>query len=99
MKQNHPDKHTKDKDGIRAERYGLHQSKTDKGVRSNIIMHCLLVSNNDKHSSRVGSVWVKHLFNEIAYAAQPLIVVQGPCIRWSLRWSACVAIHKHSGEI
>eukprot|EP00972_Heterocapsa_arctica_P023841 3512951-Heterocapsa_arctica.AAC.1 len=39
---------------------------------------------------RVGSVWVKHLFNEIADAAQPLKVVQGPYIRWSLRWSACV---------
>eukprot|EP00972_Heterocapsa_arctica_P010685 1567629-Heterocapsa_arctica.AAC.1 len=86
MKQNYHDKHTNDNDGIRAERYRLHESKTDKGVHSTRRTDCLLVSKqNDKHYSRVGSVRVKHHFNEIAYAAQPLIVVQGPCIRWSLR--------------
>eukprot|EP00972_Heterocapsa_arctica_P029963 4414784-Heterocapsa_arctica.AAC.1 len=37
MKQNNPAKHTKDKDGIRAERYRLHQPETDKGVRSSRI--------------------------------------------------------------
>eukprot|EP00972_Heterocapsa_arctica_P023381 3445070-Heterocapsa_arctica.AAC.1 len=52
MKQNHPDKHTKHKDCIRAERYRLHQSKTDKGVRFSRRMDCLLVSSNDKHYSR-----------------------------------------------
>eukprot|EP00972_Heterocapsa_arctica_P057100 8425634-Heterocapsa_arctica.AAC.1 len=40
---------------------------------------------NDKLSGRVSSVWNEHLFNEFALAVQPLIVVQGPCIRWPLR--------------
>eukprot|EP00972_Heterocapsa_arctica_P010612 1557425-Heterocapsa_arctica.AAC.1 len=69
--------------------YGTH-AYCMKQSHPSRIMDCLLVSGNDKHYSRVGSVWVKHFFNEIAYAAQPLIVFQGPYVRWSLRWSACV---------
>eukprot|EP00972_Heterocapsa_arctica_P088319 13024912-Heterocapsa_arctica.AAC.1 len=74
MKQNQPDKRAKDKDGIVAERYSHQESKTDKGARSNRRTDWLAVSNNDKHYSRVGSVGVKHLFNETTYVAQPLIV-------------------------
>eukprot|EP00972_Heterocapsa_arctica_P015534 2286610-Heterocapsa_arctica.AAC.1 len=52
VKQNYPDKHINDKDGIRAERYRLHESTTDKGVNSSRRTDSLLVSNNDKHYSR-----------------------------------------------
>eukprot|EP00972_Heterocapsa_arctica_P077019 11357914-Heterocapsa_arctica.AAC.1 len=53
---------------------------------------------NDKLSGRVSFVWNEHLFNESALAVQPLIVVQGPYIRWPLRRFARVGKHKHSGE-
>eukprot|EP00972_Heterocapsa_arctica_P061441 9061402-Heterocapsa_arctica.AAC.1 len=52
MRQNYPDKHTNDKDGISAERYRLHESNTDKGVNSSRRTDCLLVSKTDKHYSR-----------------------------------------------
>eukprot|EP00972_Heterocapsa_arctica_P069717 10301532-Heterocapsa_arctica.AAC.1 len=40
---------------------------------------------NDQHCSRAYPVGIKHLFNGIAFAIQPPIVIQWPYIRWSLR--------------
>eukprot|EP00972_Heterocapsa_arctica_P084074 12386037-Heterocapsa_arctica.AAC.1 len=42
-------------------------------------------SRADKEDHRVYSVWIKNLFNGIAFAIQPLIMVPGPYIRWSQR--------------
>eukprot|EP00972_Heterocapsa_arctica_P087356 12883123-Heterocapsa_arctica.AAC.1 len=97
MNENQHDMQVKDKEGLGSGRY-RHQ-EVNNGAHISRRTNWQSVSTNEKLSSRVGSVWVKHHFNETTYVAQPLIVVQGPYIRWSMIRSACVGIHKHSGEI
>eukprot|EP00972_Heterocapsa_arctica_P095173 14037075-Heterocapsa_arctica.AAC.1 len=86
----HTDQTATGRENIRAKHDRLYELTPQTCSNNNRTSDLTNAFNNHNHDGRVGSVCIKHLFTESAYAAQPLIVVQGPYIRWSLRWHTYV---------